>query len=226
MIDPYYQDDLVTLYHGDALEVTEWQQADVLVTDPPYGMSFRSGRRKEKLAPIAGDRDTEVRDAVLAAWGDKPALAFGRWSVAAPAGERQRLIWWKQSAVGMGDLRLPWGPAHEDIHVLGTGWDKAAAGVKRSGSVIATSAGRGGAHGAENETGHPTPKPVGLMEQLIMRTPPPLDCGRPVRGIGRDAHRGPQPRTTGNRRGAGRALLRGHREATRATGIRLFGAGR
>ena len=53
----------------------------------------------------------------------KPGLLFGRWSVEAPEGERQRLIWWKKGSPGMGDLRIPWGPAHEDIHLIGHGWN-------------------------------------------------------------------------------------------------------
>ena len=91
MTTPYYEDDQVTLYHGDCREITEWLEADVLVTDPPYGMNFQSGHRRETFAKIAGDDDTAVRDAVAAMWGpDRPALMFGRWSVPAPAGERQR----------------------------------------------------------------------------------------------------------------------------------------
>ncbi len=35
---PYYQDDLVTIWHGDARDWTE--RADVLITDPPYGVGL------------------------------------------------------------------------------------------------------------------------------------------------------------------------------------------
>lgn len=170
----YYEDEFVELHLGDCRAVRGWTRADVLVTDPPYGMGFQSNMRKGgKLDRIEGDRDTEVRDAVVDLWGDrKPALMFGRWSVPAPAGERQRLIWHKANTPGMGDLSIPWGPAHEEIHLLGRGWDVAATGEKRIGSVITTNGARGGAAGDENVTGHPTPKPVSLMEALIARTPP------------------------------------------------------
>lgn len=36
--DPYYRDELVTLYHGDCMQLLEQlPQCDAIITDPPYG---------------------------------------------------------------------------------------------------------------------------------------------------------------------------------------------
>jgi hypothetical protein len=82
MTVPYYQDEHVTLYHGDCLELDEWLEADVLVTDPPYGtesvgwdVSYGRGQNRRHgqnyLAPgtIANDVTSAVRDSVLELWG-------------------------------------------------------------------------------------------------------------------------------------------------------------
>lgn len=46
---PYYEADGITLYLGDCREVTEWLTADVLVTDPPYGMAYyKHSRRRDQ----------------------------------------------------------------------------------------------------------------------------------------------------------------------------------
>ena len=103
----YYQDDLVTLYHGDCLTQTAWLDADVLCTDPPYGIGYqgfggRKGepRRTEGRISIAGDDTTGVRDAALHAWGNRPALIFGTWRAERPRDARTLLIWDK-GLVGM-----------------------------------------------------------------------------------------------------------------------------
>jgi DNA modification methylase len=166
--EPYYQDDLVTLFHGDCREVDAWLAADVLVTDPPYGLAYESNRNRDKRnqklgRPIAGDQDVSLRDAVLGRWGDRPALVFGRWDCPRPVRTRARLIWDKGNAPGMGDLSLPWGRSDEEIYVLGAGFVG-----KRSGSVLRAQMLMSG---DRNRPDHPTPKPVGLMEGLLTKCP-------------------------------------------------------
>lgn len=168
----YYQDENVTLYHGDCLsEHREWLAADVLVTDPPYGIAYESNLNRNKKnikmgRPVANDATANARDSALIEWGNKPAIVFGRWDVARPAATRARLIWDKGNTVGMGDLSMPWGRSEEEIYVLGRGF----AG-KREGNVIRSqmlmSADRA-------RPDHPTPKPVGLMEKLVSKCPPGL----------------------------------------------------
>ena len=210
MTSPYYEDDQVTLYHGDCREVTEWLEADVLVTDPPYGMNFQSGHR-ETFAKITGDEDTAVRDAVVTLWGtDRPALMFGRWSVPAPAGERQRLIWHKASTPGMGDLSLPWGPNFEDIHLLGRGWNREATGLPRVGAVITTTQGRGGGCRRREQDRAPDTEAGGAHGEAH-RAVPGRRRGGPVCGFGGHAPRCPEPGASLHRRRAGGALLRDHR---------------
>lgn len=158
---PYYEDDLVTLYHGDCLEVSEWLPADVLVTDPPYGMAYSSGRVKGRPErPIAGDGDVGARDAALRLWGTKPAIVFGTWRVEKPKGVRQTGIWDKGDDPGMGDLSLPWGSSFEEFYILGRGF------VGTRGPAVI----RANKPPISNRPDHPTPKPVGLMERLIGNT--------------------------------------------------------
>ncbi|NWL13281.1 site-specific DNA-methyltransferase [Paenarthrobacter nitroguajacolicus] len=161
----YYEDDFVTLYHGDCLkEHREWLKADVLVTDPPYGVSYKSGARRDTLkASILNDTDTSNRDAALEAWGDRPALVFGSWKIQRPAGTKALLIWDTKGALGMGDLRIPWKPAHQEIYVLGEGpWQG-----KRDTDVLSFAPVQSM---SKNGRLHPHQKPVPLMEALMRKT--------------------------------------------------------
>jgi site-specific DNA-methyltransferase (adenine-specific) len=168
---PYYADDRVTLYHGDCRELTAWLAADVLVTDPPYGMALSSGwAGHHGRLTIAGDTETTARDDALAAWHrhnpSRPALVFSRWSLPL-AGATGRLTWDKGEHVGMGDLAEPWKPNTEDVWVFGKGFRAA----RRGSSVLRFNAVSGTAHGAHKGRWHPTEKPLDLMETLIAACP-------------------------------------------------------
>lgn len=170
---PYYEDDLVTLFHGDCLEVTEWLTADVLVTDPPYGIAYQgiwnyiegdANKTKPVPKPISNDSEVIVRDFVLDAWGNRPGVAFGSWRVARPTRTEHRLIWHK-AGMAPGPVSMAFQLQDEEIYIWGKGFKKTSPPLR---SVIRTQEARSI---EVSKIGHPTPKPVGLMEILIDRCP-------------------------------------------------------
>ena len=171
-MDPYYADDQVTLWHGDCLELTEWLNADVLVTDPPYGIGwapaiggYRGAGSQSRGEPIAGDRSIAIRDAALNLWDGKPRIVFGSWRAPRPDPVDHRLIWHK-SGQAPGPANSAFMLQDEEIYVTGQGFRTSSPPLR---SVITT-------HEARSvvvaQVGHPTPKPIGLMEKLIDRCPP------------------------------------------------------
>lgn len=165
-MSPYYQDDAVTLYHGDCLELADvWTDADVLVTDPPYGYGHVSNRADTAWPEaIANDSDLAARDRVLHLWGTRPALVFGSWKRARPEGTRALLVWDKGLASGMGDLSMPWKPNTEEVYVLGSGFAGHRGSSVLTGHTVVTWASKG--------REHPNMKPQSLMEALIAKCPP------------------------------------------------------
>lgn len=169
MTKPYYEDDYVTLYHGDCLEVTDWLAADVLVTDPPYGRDWKGTTYNggAGVPGIAGDKDTSTRDAVLRLWGMKrPAVAFGDLLIPTPDETRQVLIYAKPPGAGFQGAFGGFFRDAEAIYLIGA-WSSLTA---RSTSVLRSSAPFGGF--AANRYQHPHAKPIDLMERLIEASHP------------------------------------------------------
>lgn len=191
---PYYEDDLVTLYHGDSTEIANWLEADVLVTDPPYGRSWRQGRLKDKRggykaesasrAGIVGDGSTAMRDTILTMWGpDKPAILFGDLMLAPPTGTRLTAVYAKPPNSGMrgaiGGLRRDL----EAIYLYGRAWESHLGGDSSLFSTHEPSMGGAGGIIAKSG-GHPHAKPQDIMRRLITLTPDTASVADPFAGSG------------------------------------------
>ena len=170
-LTPYYEDDSVTLYHGDCIELSDvWTCGDVMVTDPPYGRSWKQGDTKTALggkdnrhAGIANDGSTEVRDHALSKWGDKPCIAFG--DLMLPPPERSKLVAIYQKGSNAGFMGATAGLRRdvEAIYFLG----KWASGPGGRTSIFGTSSTAGG-----QGQMHPHMKPLDVLIPLIELCPP------------------------------------------------------
>jgi site-specific DNA-methyltransferase (adenine-specific) len=187
---PYYSDELVTLYLGDCREIPEWRAASLLVTDPPYGRGWKQGalhawaksRAPDDHAGIAGDKDTSLRDYVLSAWDQKPAICFGDLMLAPPAGTKQVLVYQKPKDAGRRGTMAGLRRDLEAIYLIGT-WPS---GISTGrGSLFSSGAAMtSGGAGLSARYGHPHAKPVDLIEELIGLADKPALLADPFAGSG------------------------------------------
>jgi DNA modification methylase len=144
---PYYEHAGITIYHGDCREVMPARSADVLVTDPPYGMNYNTdGNRFTKgggrhLPRVRGDdepfdpvRWSRYRDMIL--WG------FNHYCTTLPPGGA--LVWIKRSDAAFGcalsDCELAWIKGRQGVFAF-----------------------RNIAHSISSQRQHPAEKPLDLM---------------------------------------------------------------
>jgi len=147
-----------TLYLGDCRDYTDTIQAcTALVSDPPYGMAFRSNHRKEQYADIANDDDETM---LLWACNLRPAHSsylFCRWDNLASVPKPKSCLTWVKDNHSMGDLEHELGRQTEvALFYPGPEHDWP---TKRPTDVIKCP-----------RTGndyHPTEKPVALMRAII-----------------------------------------------------------
>jgi hypothetical protein len=169
-VTPYYQDEYVTIYHGDCREIDAWLTADVLVMDPPYGIGWTrppmkahaNGGANAGHAGIANDHDTSVRDQALRLWGaDRPSVVFGSFYAPHPAGMRQTLVWRKPPDSGLVGSVTGFRRDAEPVFLCGkipkrsVSWSSVLVSVEGSISHVGARA------------GHPHAKPDDIMRQLV-----------------------------------------------------------
>jgi site-specific DNA-methyltransferase (adenine-specific) len=179
-----YQSPRCTLYAGDCADaVGILPTVDLLCADPPYGVGFVSklnAYHRNRFGPLLGDDGTLNVPSLLGALvrahlqTKRHVYVFGYRpdQLADPLqlGGTAELIWDKQCGGGLGDLSIPWGPAHERL-TFGVHISSAKARADNGGRMAARL--RSGSilrHPRKFGTQvnrHPTEKPVSLMAELI-----------------------------------------------------------
>lgn len=160
---PYYEDNHCIIYHGDSREIlTNLAPVDVVLTDPPYGMEYKSNYRigGNPFGKIEGD---SLYDFGMISNFLKIArcgvFAFGRWDNLTGMPKPKSVIVWVKNNWGMGDLEHEFARQWEMCAFWAGEDHKWANG--RPQDVIH--------HDRVNPSSmqHPTQKPVGLMTKLL-----------------------------------------------------------
>jgi DNA modification methylase len=167
---PYYENDGISIFHGDCREVLPGvlggrAACDLLLTDPPYGNGFAAdptqSRERRGYAPEHWDDHTFGDLAPVLPYGEIQIIWGGNYYDLPPS--RGWLAWCKPDAPpSMGGVEFAWTNQSRNARYL----------VQ---SISATNAER---------VGHPTQKPLALMKWCIGQFPAVRSVVDPFMGSG------------------------------------------
>lgn len=161
-----------TLWHGDCLELMKNipdGSVDLVLTDPPYGMAFKSNHRKEKYNEIQNDKSLEwlekyISECYRVLKNNSAIYCFCSWhnvDVFKQAIEKKfkvkNILILEKNNTSMGDLKGSYAPKYEMIIFAHKG-RKLLNGFRYADIIKARRTGN---------KNHPTEKPVDLLETFI-----------------------------------------------------------
>ena len=160
------------LWQGDCLELMKNipdGSVDLVLTDPPYGMAFKSNYRKEKYNEIQNDKSLEwleryISECYRVLKNNSAIYCFCSWhnvDVFKQAIEKKfkvkNILIWEKNNTSMGDLKGSYAPKYEMIIFAHKG-RKLLNGFRYADIIKARRTGN---------KNHPTEKPVDLLETII-----------------------------------------------------------
>jgi DNA modification methylase len=174
---PYYERDGITIYHADCRDVLPTLAAgsvDLVLTDPPYGISERTDRKARKRTALAGCNDFPPVYGDDDVYDPTPVLTFPRLVLFGANHFADRLppspswiVWDKRAGLTSkrgdafndnGDAEMAWTNLGGPVRVISHLW---------MGMLKASE--------RDDKRVHPTQKPVALFHRIITEHTQPGD---------------------------------------------------
>jgi len=161
LMEAYYTDDYVTIYHGDSRVIwPQLERSQLLLTDPPYGIEYNAQAQNlpgsTKRADISGDDDIALaRWLCSMLWMVDDAVIFGANCFPGLLPHRGRWVCWDKRTMPAADKMLG-SPFEMAWMNKRSGYDRMIR--KLHGGVVNADGGK---------RVHPTQKPSGLFMAIM-----------------------------------------------------------
>lgn len=160
-LQPYYQDNDCTIYHGDCLDILpQLEPVDLVLTDPPYGIGEAAGKNKSRnsltravdYGNLVWD-DSPISDELILLTlgiGARVILFGGNYYSHLLTPSTCWLVWDKQNTGDFADCELAWTNLPQAVRIRRHQWN----GMLRKG---------------QEQRFHPTQKPLDLIKWCIVQ---------------------------------------------------------